>query len=243
LSVQHLSADDAWGLTPADRNFCRTALSKLRNQGIFTPPSIQGTLVMPGHLGGMTWSGYAFDPANNLLIVNVNNLPARVRLIPREKVKDDTEDGELGRQAGTPYGMLRRFLQSPSDLPCNPPPWGSLVAVDMAQGTIRWRVPLGSMQNFGGAHGTIPDGSISLGGPIVTASGLVFIAGTTDPRIRAFDVVTGKELWRAELPASGNATPMTYEIHGKQYVVIAAGGHQRIPEEAQGDAIVAFALP
>jgi quinoprotein glucose dehydrogenase len=247
LSVQHLSADEAWGPTPSDRDFCRTALAKLRGQGtnpgIFTPPSIQGTLAMPGHLGGMAWSGYAFDPANHLLVVNVNNLPARVRLIPRDKVKDDTEDGEFGRQVSTPYAMLRRFLQSPSDLPCNPPPWGTLVAVDLEQGTIRWRVPLGSMQNFGGAHGAIPGGSISLGGPIVTASGLVFIAGTTDPHLRAFDIESGKELWSAELAASGNATPMTYEMNGKQYVVIAAGGHRVIPEEKQGDAIVAFALP
>jgi len=247
LAVQHLSVDEAWGPTEKDRDFCRAALAKLRGQGtspgIFTPPSIQGTLAMPGNLGGMTWSGYAFDPAQNLLVVNVNNLPARVRLIPRDKVKDDTEDGSYARQAGTPYGMLRRFLQSPSDLPCNPPPWGTLVAVDLGQGTIRWRVPLGSMQNFGGAHGAIPDGSISLGGPIVTAAGLVFIAGTTDPHIRAFDIKSGKELWKAELPASGHAMPMTYEVNGKQFVVIAAGGHQAIPEEAQSDAIVAFALP
>jgi quinoprotein glucose dehydrogenase len=243
LSVQQLSAEDAWGLTQADRDFCRAAIAKLRNQGIFTPPSVQGTLAMPGPIGGMNWSGYAFDPANQLLIVNVNNLPGRVRLIPRDKVSEDTEDGEFGRQAGTPYGMLRRFLQSPSDLPCNPPPWGTLVAVDMEKGTIRWRVPLGSMENFGGKHGAVPDGSISLGGPIVTGSGLVFIAGTTDPHIRGFDIQTGKELWKADLPASGNATPMTYEFNGKQYVVIAAGGHQRIPEEQQGDTIVAFALP
>ena len=107
---------------------------------------------MPGHLGGMTWSGYAFDPASKLLVVNVNNLPARVRLIPRDKVKDD--DGGWRAWAagrGRPTQWLRRFLQSPSDLPCNPPPWGTLVGVDLAKGTIRWRVPLGSMQNFGGA--------------------------------------------------------------------------------------------
>lgn len=243
LSVQHLSADDAWGPTPKDRDFCREALAKLRSGGIFTPPSIQGTLEMPGYLGGMTWSGYAFDPESNLLIVNTNNLPARVRLIPRDKVNDDNEEGNLARQAGTPYAMLRRFLQSPSDLPCNAPPWGTLVAVDLDKGTIRWQVPLGAMGNFGGEHAGIPSGSISLGGPIVTASGLVFIAGTVDPHIRAFDIATGKELWKAELSASGHATPMTYAIGGKQYVVIAAGGHQAIPEEKQGDAIVAFALP
>jgi quinoprotein glucose dehydrogenase len=243
LAVQHLSAQEAWGPTKADEDFCRAALTKLRNEGIFTPPSVQGTLAMPGNLGGMTWSGYAFDPASKLLVVNVNNLPARVRLIPREKVEGDTDDGDLARQAGTPYAMVRRFLQSPSDLPCNPPPWGTLVAVDLEKGTIRWQVPLGSMENFGGAHGAIPDGSINLGGPIATAAGLVFIAGTTDPHMRAFDIQSGKELWKANLPASGNATPMTYEIHGKQYVVVAAGGHRAIPEEAQGDAVVAFALP
>jgi quinoprotein glucose dehydrogenase len=113
----------------------------------------------------------------------------------------------------------------------------------MSTGTIRWQVPFGSMEKFGGPHGPTPGGSISLGGPIVTAGGLIFISGTTDPFLRAFDVETGKELWKAPLPFSGHATPMTYEINGKQYVVIAAGGHAHISEEPQGDAIVAFALP
>jgi len=245
LVAQQFSGDEVWGPTPEDRESCRKEIQKLRNEGIFTPPSIQGTLAVPGNLGGMTWSGYAFDPERGLLFVNINNLPARIRLIPRDKVQSDNEDGDYGPQRGTPYGILRRFLQSPSDLPCNAPPWGTLAAVDMTEGKIRWRVPLGTMENFGGAHGIIPPGSISLGGPIVTAGGLVFIAGTTDSSIRGFDVETGKELWKAELPASGNATPMTYSLgaRGKQYLVIAAGGHPKIPEEALGDALVAFTLP
>ncbi|NYF79938.1 pyrroloquinoline quinone-dependent dehydrogenase [Granulicella arctica] len=243
LTPQSLTADDTWGLNESDREFCHTAVAKLRNEGLFTPPSLQGTLAAPGNLGGMNWSGYAYDPQRSLLVVNTNNLVARVRLIPRDKVRSETEDGNYGSQHGTPYGMLRRFIQAPSDLPCSKPPWGTLTAVDMIHGTIRWQIPLGSMRDFGGHHGVVPDGSISLGGPIVTATGLIFIAGTTDSYIRAFDTGTGEQLWQQQLPASGNATPMTYQIAGKQYIVIAAGGHQGISEESLGDAVVAFTLP
>ncbi len=248
LAPQQVSAKDAWGPTPEDRETCRKWISGLRSEGVFTPPSLQGTLEVPGYLGGMTWSGYAFDPQHGLLVVNTNNFVAKVKLIPRADFwRDDvrTEEGDYGPQTGTPYGMFRRYLQSPSDLPCTAPPWGTLIAVDMTEGRIRWQVPLGSMQDFGGKHPPIPPGSISLGGPITTAGGLVFIAGTFDPYIRAFDVETGKELWKAQLPDSGHATPMTFRLgrNGKQYVIIAAGGHPKITEESPSDALVAFTLP
>jgi quinoprotein glucose dehydrogenase len=249
LAAQKMSADDAWGPTKQDREACRKTIAPLRNERIFTPPTLKGTLMVPGNLGGMTWSGYAFDPQHSLLVTNTNNLVAGARLIPRAKYDQPgshSEDGEYGDQTGAPYGLYRRFLQSPSDLPCSAPPWGLLSAVDMTEGKIRWQVPLGSMQDFGGAHAQqIPPGSISLGGPIVTAGGLVFIAGTTDSYIRAFDIESGKELWKALLPASANATPMTYQMakDGKQYLVIAAGGHPKISEEKLGDALVAFTLP
>jgi quinoprotein glucose dehydrogenase len=247
LVPQRFSADDAWGITPADRDACRVKMQGLRNEGVFTPPSVQGTLTVPGNVGGMNWSGYAFDPQHGLLLVNVNNLPAKVRMISQSKIDDDsdkntdTSHGEYGWQRGAPYGMFRQFIFSPSGLPCVPPPWGTLAAVDMATGKIRWQVPLGEL-----APGKpVPPGSINLGGPIATASGLVFISGTWDPFIRAFDVETGKEIWKAQLPAGGHAMPMTYQMrqNGKQYVVIAAGGHAKVDEEPQGDSLVAFTLP
>ena len=246
LAPQRLSDDDAWGIIPADREACSKMLHGLRNQGIFTPPSLQGSLAIPGNIGGMNWSGYAFDSTLDLLIVNTNNLPTKVRLIPAGQFAEAARHGEHGeytRQAGAPFGMFRTAFLSPgAHLPCVPPPWGMLTAVDMNEGKIRWQVPLGS---FSPSHPAVPPGTISLGGPIVTAGGLVFIAGTViDPVIRAFDVKTGKELWKGQLPAVGHATPVTYlGANRKQYVVIAAGGSAKITEEPQSDALVAFSLP
>lgn len=248
LAPQRLMADDVWGATPADLEACRNAILGLRNEGVFTPPALQGTLVIPGNIGGMNWSGYAFDPQRSLLLVNTTNFPFKVKLIPKDQYRDAMrrgEDGEYSSQTGAPYSMFRTPFYSPSHLPCAAPPWGTLAAVDMKEGKIRWQIPLGSMNAFAPSHPVVPAGSVSFGGPIVTAGGLVFIAGTLDPFIRAFDVETGKEVWKSQLPASGHATPMTYKLSpdGRQYLVIAAGGHAKVAEERLGDAVVAFTLP
>jgi quinoprotein glucose dehydrogenase len=247
LVPQKLSADDAWGITPGDREFCRERIKSLRNDGLFTPPSVQGSLSEPGNVGGMNWSGYAFDPQNSLLLVNANNLPVLMGVVAADKywdAADKSTDIDYTQQYGAPYGMFRTSLLGKAfHLPCAPPPWGTLTAVDMTQGAIRWQVPLGS---FAPGKPMVPAGATSLGGPIVTAGGLVFIAGTMiDPAIRAFDVETGKEIWKFDLPTSGAATPMTYQVRpgGKQFLVIAAGGHAKVKEEKQADEIVAFTLP
>ncbi len=251
LAPQRLDPDRIQG-AEEDRNWCRQEIAKLRSEGVFTPPSLRGTLVVPGNVGGMAWGGAAYDPTHRLLLVPVNNLAAQVRLIPRAELDREREaahrdlrgNWEIAPQLGTPFGMARRFLVAPGGWPCTPPPWGTLVAVDADSGALRWSVPLGQMPSLGPAAAPPPElGAVSLGGPIVTAGGVVFIGGTLDRGFRAFDVETGRELWRAELPSSARAMPMTFRgPDGKQYVVIAAGGHG-LPTAPLEDSLVAFALP
>jgi quinoprotein glucose dehydrogenase len=241
---QKLTADDAWGATPADRDWCRAKIESLRNDGLFTPPTLRGSLSFPGNVGGVNWGSAAWDPVRNILLANTNRVAAIAKLIPREDMlsaiehSKETETawgGEFARQRGTPYAMHREWLVAPNSQPCNAPPWGALVAFDLKTGKLRWESALG----FQGDDW--PKGSISLGGPIATASGLIFTAGAFDPHLRAFDSDTGKELWDVELPASAQSTPMTYEWKGKQYIVICAGGHGKLKSK-MGDSVVAFAM-
>jgi quinoprotein glucose dehydrogenase len=242
LVPNSLTAADAWGATDADRNWCREKMQPLRAEGIFTPPSLQGTLAFPGNVGGVNWGSAAVDSANGILVVNTNRVSTMLKLIPREQLVNERTEakknrltGEFGRQTGAPYSIYREFLLSPSKLPCNAPPWGTVTAVNLKTGKKLWETPLGSYVP-GSAFG-----ALNLGGPMITGGGLVFTAAVAEPALRGFDLKTGKEVWKADLPASAQATPMTYSVAGKQYVVICAGGHGKLGSK-MGDSVVAFTL-
>lgn len=236
-----VTPDDAWGVAWFDTRACRQRIANSRSEGMFQPPSVQDSIMQPGNAGGANWGGMAFDPKRQLALVNTMNLPFVVALIPRAKAHEENTSGayegwEFARQEGTPYGMRRTPFLSGLGAPCVKPTWGNLTAVDMAHGTIKWQVPLGVTP---GIHMNL--GMVNLGGPTVTASGLVFIAATLDDHLRAFDSTSGKLLWDVKLPAGGQATPMTYAINGRQYLVIAAGGYK--DESTRGDYVIAYALP
>ena len=247
LAPIHIEAKDAFGLTPWDRGKCRKMIAGARHDGIYTPPSTQGTILYPFTGGGVNWGGLAFDPGRQLVFVNTSSALHLVTLIPADKVKA-TQQAELGKevsaQEGAPFGMKREALLSPLGLPCNPPPWGQLHAVDMRTGKVVWEVPLGTTRDRapGSQFFLRNSGMPNFGGPMATASGLVFIGAAMDDYLRAFDGATGRELWKGRLPAGGQATPMTYVWKGRQYVVIAAGGHGK-SDTKRGDQVVAFALP
>jgi len=246
LVPQSLSAKDVWAISDSDKKWCADQINAMSGSSMFSPPSEAGTLAIPGNVGGINWSGFAWDAGSGRLIVSVTNLPAKVRMIPASKfVKGDRGDlrAETTLQMGTPYAMSRDYLRAPSGLPCIKPPFGELMAVDLGTGKIVWRTPLGALEEIAPGVGHIAKGSIVLGGPIVTAGGLIFQGGTMDKTLRAFSTTDGKLLWSGELPASAHATPMTYSVGGKQYVVVAAGGSAKVDQEKQGDAVVAYALP
>jgi quinoprotein glucose dehydrogenase len=247
LHPQTLTPDEAWGFTPIDRRFCRKLIAGLRSEGTFTPPSLEGSVQYPGSAGGANWGGVAIDPERALLFVNQSRLPMAQQLIPRTEMDQLDPDTvvypeELYPMTGTPYGVKRRALMSNFGAPCSAPPWGTLTAVDLRSGEVRWEVTLGSTRDQAPFPLWMTLGSPNLGGPIVTASGLLFIGATTDKFLRAFDVETGRELWRHRLPYTANSTPATYRLRpdGRQYVVVAAGGHGW---SESGDTLIAFALP
>jgi quinoprotein glucose dehydrogenase len=243
LVPEKLSPSDAWGPTEEDRKWCADKIKASRWEGVFTPPSLKGSIAFPGNVGGVNWGSAAYDPQRHAMVANTNRLIAWTKLIPRDQYEAETNKqqdnrvyGEFGEQKGAPFSLYRTFLFSASKLPCNAPPWGTTEAVDLFSGKQMWDVPLGTM---------VPGkatGSINLGGPMITAGELVFTSAAMDSYLHAFDIESGKELWNYKLPAGGQATPMTYVVNGKQYVVIAAGGHGKLGTK-QGDYVLAFSLP
>jgi quinoprotein glucose dehydrogenase len=229
LVPQRITEDDLWGETSADLESCRRTLRSLRNEGVFTPPSVRGSIHVPGNIGGLHWGGLAWDSTQRLLIAPVNRLPAIVRLIPRADVEAAQRNfpaRETTEQDGAPFAMSREFFRSASGKPCTAPPWGELVAVSVDTGDVAWRAPLGP----------------NLGGPATTDTGLVFIGATVEPYLRAFETRTGRELWKGRLPTSARATPLIYMTErGRQMVAIAAGGHDA-PQSKLDTKLVVFSL-
>jgi quinoprotein glucose dehydrogenase len=252
LGLQKVSVSDAWGPTPALKKEAEEKISRYINKGTFTPPSLQGTLVTPGNVGGIHWGGMCFDPTKQVLYTNINWLAAIIRLIPRKELEADNKKNskksmraETGMQTGTPYVMKRDYLFEIIDnnnwFVQTTPPWGTLNAIDISTGNDKWQVPIGFMMDTTKYPDAKKWGSLNLGGAIVTAGNLVFVAATRDGYFRAFHAETGELLWETLLPAGGQATPMTYSVNGKQYVAIAAGGHGKFLT-AMGDYLVSYAL-
>ena len=243
---ESLPPSDAWGVSSETKEKCRAWIASLRSEGIFTPSSLRGSIHCPGHIGGFNWSGVSIDERDGILVAPVNRLAHVVTLIPRDSIRAmrRAHPGvEINGQRGTPYGMMRQTLLGSDGLPCTPPPFGELVAFDLTRGTVRWRVPHGYLRGMADTPAGRAMGSVALGGVLITAGQLVFSSGTLDEHLHAYDLATGREVWSTPLPAGGHALPMTYLAGGRQYVVVAAGGHDRLGPDRLGDYLIAFAIP
>lgn len=245
-----LTDKDMWGATMFDQLLCRIYFKRLNYDGIYTPPSENGTLVFPGNLGVFEWGGISVNPDRQVAVANPIGLPFVSTLIPADPDRKQTAKGagtEQGVQPmyGVPYGVEIKPFLSPIGLPCKQPAWGFVAGIDLKTHDVVWKKRIGTIRDSLPKLFELPPVKIGvpgLGGSISTAGNVMFVAGTQDNYLRAFNVTNGKPLWQARLPAGGQATPMTYEANGKQYVVIMAGGHGSFGTK-MGDYLIAYALP
>ena len=243
LTPQTISTNDAFSLLPFLRHSsCERQFAQARNDGLFTPPSTQGTLVFPFTGGGVNWGSAAFDPVHQILYANTSRAVHLIRLIPRADAAgfNPPPGHDFGQQKGAPFAMSRSVVMSPLGLLCNKPPWGEMVAVDLRAGKVLWRSTVGTTEDVAPLGVPFPFGAPLVNGLAVTAGGLVF-TGAMDAYLRAFDARSGRELWQGRLPVPGVANPMTYVWKGEQYVAIRAGGHSEAGTSI-GDSVVAFRL-
>ena len=244
LVPQRISPDDIFSLVPfIDRAVCREQFTAARNDGLYTPPSKQGSLSFPMTGGGVNWGGAAFDPVNQILYANTSRAAQIIKLIPRSDAEGfkAPPGHDFGPQKGAPFAMTRALAASPLGMPCNKPPWGMMVAVDLKAGKILWQSSVGTVEDRAPLGIAFSFGTPLVNGVVVTAGGLVF-TGALDAYLRAFDARSGTELWQGRLPVPGVANPMTYLWKGDQYVAIGAGGHSESGTTI-GDSLVAFRLP
>jgi quinoprotein glucose dehydrogenase len=247
-----------WGLTPFDQLWCRIKFRESRYDGPNTPPGLSWSIQDPGTMGGTNWGSASVDTDRYIMIVSTSRLVTRVQLVPRQQADalakplglggKVSEIGGIQMQVGTPYGARIPPFLSPLHVPCQQPPWGLLHAIDLRSRKLLWSRPLGSGTDSGPFNISsglpVRIGVPLAGGSLVTRSGLTFIGAAVEHEFRAIDTLTGRTIWSDRLPVAGNATPMTYlgTRTGRQFVVIAAGGHLML-EAPNGDSIIAYALP
>ena len=256
IGAQTLTESDMWGATPFDQLLCRIAFKGMRYDGLYTVPDTDLSVSFPGSLGGMNWGGISTDPVTNTIFVNDMRLGLWIQMF--RQTEFDQALSNTGGEAtntgmgsvpmkGTPYSVTKNRFLSVLGIPCQEPPFGTLTAIDMKTQQVKWQVPVGTVEDTGPLGirmgMPIPIGMPTLGGTLATQGGLVFIAGTQDYYLRAFDSATGKEVWKARLPVGSQGGPMSYKSPrtGKQYVVISAGGARQSPD--RGDYVIAYALP
>lgn len=253
--IETLRESDTWGISAFDQLICRIQFKQMRYEGIYTPPTLQGTIAHPGNHGGINWGGVAIDPQRGILVMNSNRLPYTEHVYTRETMdamgvvsifRGKSEVSGYMAQAGLPFGARKEPWMSPLETPCVAPPWGYITGVDLRTQEVIWRRPLGTGYDHGPLG--IPSrmkftmGTPNNSGSLVTAGGLVFIGAALDNFLRAFDTETGELVWETRLPAGLQAAPLSYEVDGRQYIVAAVGGHERMDTKL-GDHVIAWALP
>ncbi|GGU66867.1 glucose dehydrogenase [Pseudomonas laurentiana] len=241
-----LTEQAMWGASPFDQMLCRIQFRELRYEGQYTPPSLQGSLVYPGNVGVFNWGSVSVDPVRQLLFTSPNYMAFVSKLVPRADVaagsKRESETSGVQPNTGAPYAVIMHPFMSPLGIPCQAPAWGYVAGIDLNKGKVVWKHKNGTSRDSSPLPIGLPIGVPSMGGSIVTAGGLGFLSGTLDQYLRAYDVNTGKELWKSRLPAGGQATPMTYTgKDGKQYVLVTAGGHGSLGTK-MGDYVIAYKL-